>query len=296
MTTPKQIIANQQNALLSTGATTEEGKNIVAQNAIKHGIFTKDLIIAAGDGKESLEDYQELLNNLVISLNPTGQMQYILVEKIAVDCWRLKRVLCYETGCIRQFLDTVIFDHSQPKDDNNFYALRPKNNEDLDKEMRETQDCIDWNNNYIKALQNGEIKFDEPLWKNEEIEVELEDDLLEIIDALKYRILTENEHKLYDNGDFDFATIKKVLQRANFTDQDIANELIKNLQQKNVGHQKDLAVLEQKKRKNTFTEETLKTNTLPRGDYAEKVMRYERSLHKSIMQNLLMLKKLQGIW
>ena len=163
MTTPKQIIANQQNALLSTGAITEEGKNIVAQNAIKHGIFTKDLIIAAGDGKENLEDYQELLNNLVTSLAPTGQMQYILVEKIAVDCWRLKRVLCYETGCIRQFLDTVIFDHSQPKDDNNFYALRPKNNEDLDKEMRETQDYINWNNNYIKALQNGEVKFDNPI-------------------------------------------------------------------------------------------------------------------------------------
>lgn len=105
MSTQKQITANQQNALLSTGATTAEGKAIIAQNAVKHGIFTKDLIIANGEGKENPEDYQELLNNLIASLEPKGQMEHILVEKIAIDCWRLKRVLRFEAGSVRKTID-----------------------------------------------------------------------------------------------------------------------------------------------------------------------------------------------
>ncbi len=60
MTTQKQIEANGQNALLSRGAVTKEGKAIVSKNAIKHGIFTQDLIIGHGEGKEDKEEYQEL--------------------------------------------------------------------------------------------------------------------------------------------------------------------------------------------------------------------------------------------
>jgi hypothetical protein len=50
MTSKKQILANPQNAKASTGPVTIEGKAVVATNAIKHGIFTKDLIITSGPG------------------------------------------------------------------------------------------------------------------------------------------------------------------------------------------------------------------------------------------------------
>ncbi len=79
MTTEKQITSNQQNALLSTGAVTEEGKAMVSKNAIKHGIFTKDLIISAGDGKEDESEYKQLLDNLTECLNPRDQMESLLV-------------------------------------------------------------------------------------------------------------------------------------------------------------------------------------------------------------------------
>jgi hypothetical protein len=98
MTTQKQIEANQQNALFSTGAKTAEGKAVVSKNAIRHGVFSKDLITS--DGKESVAEYQELLNNLITSLAPSDQMEYLLVEKIAVDFWRLKRLLRFESGSI----------------------------------------------------------------------------------------------------------------------------------------------------------------------------------------------------
>ena len=108
MTTEKQIEANKQNALVSTGPATAEGKAIVAQNAVKHGIFARDLIITSGDGKEDEQEYRELLEGLITSLNPSGQMECVLVEKIAVDFWRLRRVLRFESGSIRKFLDMAI--------------------------------------------------------------------------------------------------------------------------------------------------------------------------------------------
>ena len=45
MASEKQLLANLQNAQLSTGPVTIEGKEVIATNAIKHGIFTKDLIL-----------------------------------------------------------------------------------------------------------------------------------------------------------------------------------------------------------------------------------------------------------
>lgn len=57
MATKKQIEANKQNALISTGPVTPKGKAIAAQNAVKHGIFARDLLITAGDGKEDEQEY-----------------------------------------------------------------------------------------------------------------------------------------------------------------------------------------------------------------------------------------------
>ncbi len=115
MTTEKQITANQQNALKSTGPITEEGKVTVTQNPIKHGILVKDLIIKKGDGKEDAKEFNDMLKNLMQSLRPNDQMESLLVEKIAVDFWRLKRILNFETGSIRKYVDTVIYDYYHQK-------------------------------------------------------------------------------------------------------------------------------------------------------------------------------------
>src|SRR3990167_1010559 len=116
MTTEKQVEANKQNALVSTGPVTTEGKAIVSQNAVKHGIFARDLIISSGDGKEDAQEYRELLDGLVVSFNPAGQMECLLVEKIAVDFWRLRRVLRFEAGSTRKFLDMAISNYYNKAD------------------------------------------------------------------------------------------------------------------------------------------------------------------------------------
>ena len=105
MTSKKQKMANIKNAQLSTGPATPEGKEVVARNAITHGIFAKDLVINAGDGREDEMEYHELMTELKKDLAPVGRMEMLMVEKIAVNYWRLKRLLRHETGEIRTQLD-----------------------------------------------------------------------------------------------------------------------------------------------------------------------------------------------
>jgi hypothetical protein len=96
MTTSIQIKANQNNAKKSTGAKTKEGKRIVANNALKHGVFAKQLVLS----DENPEDYQLLFDELQIALNPVGALEYSLVERIAVTLWRQRRLIRSETAHI----------------------------------------------------------------------------------------------------------------------------------------------------------------------------------------------------
>lgn len=96
MTSKKQIAANQANSKKSTGATSEEGKKVVSINAAKHGIFSTRLIMPF----ESADEYGELLDGLIESLNPTGSVEQLLVEKVAVAMWRQLRLTRAESASI----------------------------------------------------------------------------------------------------------------------------------------------------------------------------------------------------
>jgi len=201
MATEKQIEANKKNALVSTGPRTPEGKALISRNAVRHGIFTRDLIIPAGDGKEDEQEYRELLDGLITSLNPSGQLECLLVEKVAVDYWRLRRVLRFETGSIRKQLDTAINDYFAKTD--YFGNKEHKTNKEINKEMAACRTCSD-------------------------------------------------THRL--------------------------------------------AELKQAKRKNKYAEEvTIKISSLPaEGDW-DKVIKYEKAVQRSILQNLALLKRLQSM-
>lgn len=204
MATRKQIESNRKNALVSTGPVTSEGKALVSQNAVKHGIFAKDMLITTGDGKEDAREYQELLDGLVLSLHPSGQMECLLVEKIAADYWRLRRVLRFETGSIRKFLDTAINDYYEKAD---YFGNREhKTNDEIDEEIAKAQDKQDKDT------------------------------------------------------------------------------------------QKRIAALERQKHKNQLAEEVvLKIGSLPAADTYEKVIKYEKAVQRSILQNLALLKRLQSM-
>jgi hypothetical protein len=99
--------ANQKNALSSTGPKTPVGKGTVKWNALKHGLLSKEVVIQAGDGKESKTDYMNMHARLWRDLQPVGALEEILVEKISICYWRLRRVLRCEVGEIRKHLDSA---------------------------------------------------------------------------------------------------------------------------------------------------------------------------------------------
>ena len=96
MTTEKQIKANQANSKKSTGAVTTSGKLVVAGNAVKHGLFAQRLILT----DENLDEYAQLIDGLLTSLNPVGTLEQFLVEKIAVATWKQLRLTRAESASI----------------------------------------------------------------------------------------------------------------------------------------------------------------------------------------------------
>ena len=52
MTSQARIAANRCNAAKSTGPRTAEGKAIVAQNAVKHGLLAQEVVIKGEDPQE----------------------------------------------------------------------------------------------------------------------------------------------------------------------------------------------------------------------------------------------------
>ncbi len=87
MTTEAQINANRANAQKSTGPRTPEGKATVAQNALKHGFWSQEVVINGEDA----EEFALFRAGLLQELAPAGLMELILAERIVSLSWRLGR-------------------------------------------------------------------------------------------------------------------------------------------------------------------------------------------------------------
>jgi len=87
MSSGARVKANRLNAQKSTGPRTEEGKAVVSQNAIKHGLSGQCDVIR-GEDQEEFNQYRE---EVFWELVPVGIMQSRLVERIVSLAWRLRR-------------------------------------------------------------------------------------------------------------------------------------------------------------------------------------------------------------
>ena len=87
MSSEARINANRLNAQKSTGPRTAEGKAVVSQNAVKHGL-SGECDVIRGEEQEEFDQYRE---EMFWELNPLGVMQCRLVERIVSLAWRLRR-------------------------------------------------------------------------------------------------------------------------------------------------------------------------------------------------------------
>ena len=101
MTSTKQVQANRENAKLSTGPRTEEGKKRTSRNALKHGFRAKDPLIPGEDPEEFARHNAELMNDL----GPASVVEQNLVEQLVDITWRLKRFGRIEAAVINDLFD-----------------------------------------------------------------------------------------------------------------------------------------------------------------------------------------------
>ena len=90
----KQMEANKLNSEKSTGPKTEEGKAVSRYNAMKHGLLSEQVLMKGEDGDALLE----LEKKMRSELKPATEIEFLLVDKIASNFWRLKRALSFEDG------------------------------------------------------------------------------------------------------------------------------------------------------------------------------------------------------
>ena len=69
MASVAQVLANRSNAQKSTSPRTAEGKAVVAQNAVKHGLLAKEVVVKGEDPGE-FEFYRD---QMLAELAPAGR-------------------------------------------------------------------------------------------------------------------------------------------------------------------------------------------------------------------------------
>src|SRR4030042_5428193 len=87
MSSSAQIVANRCNSKKSTGPRSVEGKEKVAQNAVKHGLFSQKNVVIS----ENQVEFDQLEDEMLAELAPVGVMETMLAERIVSLTWRPKR-------------------------------------------------------------------------------------------------------------------------------------------------------------------------------------------------------------
>ncbi len=87
MASPAQITANQANAQQSTGPRTLEGKSRVAQNAVRHGLTARHLVVRDDEREEFAAFHQALAEEL----DPQGALESITFQELLHAAWNLQR-------------------------------------------------------------------------------------------------------------------------------------------------------------------------------------------------------------
>jgi len=284
MTTEKQKLANQKNALLSTGAKTPEGKAVVSKNAVKYGIFAK-INSPANLTSEEKEQYPHILQNMIESLQPTDQLQNLLVEKITIDFIRLQRVLNFEAGSIMQFseeLNKETFNYSR------------KDNSEIHEQISRKEEHIDWINKYLVHLENKEVNFDQEIWEEQKINSRIIDDFYLIADSIAKLEHSEREKMRY--GEYDLKEIKDLIYKYGYASSEKISEKLYELYIKEIEQtKKEINELENAvKENNHLLKKNQMLGSLPTTENTNKVLKYEQSLQKSINHNITMLKNLQN--
>ncbi len=99
--TEEQISANRRNAQRSTGPKTAQGKAAIRRNALKHGVLSREALLPDEDATA----LAELSKGVLGALQPVGELEICLVDRVITGLWRLRRLGRVETGLFVSHVD-----------------------------------------------------------------------------------------------------------------------------------------------------------------------------------------------
>jgi len=98
MASDAQIAANRRNAGKSTGPRTAAGKENSRRNALRHGLAAEHILIF----DEDPDDFVRFRAAMAAALEPVGEVEEALSERIVLGNWRLRRVWRAEAASINE--------------------------------------------------------------------------------------------------------------------------------------------------------------------------------------------------
>ena len=103
MASAKQVAANRRNASLPRGPLSAEASAAIRENAVKHGLTAKHVVLQHEDDA----DYQELRASIVMEYQPRTPQEHRFADQIAQNYWRLLRCRRVETATFENRLGTL---------------------------------------------------------------------------------------------------------------------------------------------------------------------------------------------
>jgi len=110
MATEAQIEANRANAQKSTGPRTPEGKALVSQNAITHGLLARAGVIP-GEEEHEFAAHREGLRQ---QLRPGSPLEEVLAQRVVDLSWRLQRAARDQELAYAALYEKYIEDQPEP--------------------------------------------------------------------------------------------------------------------------------------------------------------------------------------
>jgi hypothetical protein len=92
MSSAAQVLANQSNALLSTGPKTEEGKKKSSLNAMRHGLTGQTIVMP----HEDMQAYVAFRKDMEAHLQPANVLESQIAGRMIDLQWRLNRCVALE--------------------------------------------------------------------------------------------------------------------------------------------------------------------------------------------------------
>ena len=93
MSSLRKIDSARANGARSRGPVTAEGKALSAQNAMRHGLLAKSIVL----DNEGREGFDALFALHLDRLQPADGVEFGFIEEMAAAHWRLRRVWALET-------------------------------------------------------------------------------------------------------------------------------------------------------------------------------------------------------